>query len=108
MLKTNFTNFLILITIFICRGPEAGYSNRTLSPEDATEEYEEEEEDDDDDEEEDTWSSPEGIPGEAVREQYMFMGNLYTLTRLRSDGSATTQQTSQVSKIKIYYLIIFF
>ncbi|XP_070001347.1 uncharacterized protein [Penaeus vannamei] len=41
------------------------------------------------DEEEDGLSEPERIPDEAVREQYMFMGNLYTLTHIRTDSDKT-------------------
>lgn len=39
-----------------------------------------------DDEEED---EPGRIPDEAVKEQYMFMGNLYTLTHIRTDSDKT-------------------
>ncbi|XP_064118436.1 uncharacterized protein LOC135223682 isoform X1 [Macrobrachium nipponense] len=42
-----------------------------------------------DDEDDDGLSEPECIPDEAVREQYMFMGNLYTLTHIRTDADKT-------------------
>ncbi|KAK7083421.1 hypothetical protein SK128_017542 [Halocaridina rubra] len=38
-----------------------------------------------DEEDDDGLSEPECIPDEAVREQYMFMGNLYTLTHIKTD-----------------------
>ncbi|XP_042862163.1 nucleolin-like isoform X2 [Penaeus japonicus] len=46
-------------------------------------------EEDEEEEEEDGLSEPERIPDEAVREQYMFMGNLYTLTHIRTDSDKT-------------------
>lgn len=51
-------------------------------------------EDDDDD---DLPNEPGRIPDEAVREQYMFMGNLYTLTHIRTDADKTEPKVDVVS-----------
>ena len=47
-----------------------------------------------DDEEED---EPGRIPDEAVKEQYMFMGNLYTLTHIRTDSDKTESKVDVVT-----------
>ncbi|XP_063885279.1 uncharacterized protein LOC135113700 isoform X2 [Scylla paramamosain] len=47
-----------------------------------------------DDEEED---EPGRIPDEAVKEQYMFMGNLYTLTHIRTDSDKTEPKVDVVT-----------
>lgn len=51
-------------------------------------------EDDDDD---DLPNEPGRIPDEAVREQYMFMGNLYTLTHIRTDTDKTEPKVDVVT-----------
>ncbi|KAK8734534.1 hypothetical protein OTU49_005866, partial [Cherax quadricarinatus] len=50
-----------------------------------------------DDEDDDGLNEPGRIPDEAVREQYMFMGNLYTLTHIRTDADKTEPKVDVVS-----------
>ncbi|XP_050713701.1 uncharacterized protein LOC126996858 [Eriocheir sinensis] len=49
-----------------------------------------------DDEEEEEEEEPGRIPDEAVKEQYMFMGNLYTLTHIRTDSDKTEPKVDMV------------
>ncbi|XP_042214762.1 uncharacterized protein LOC121861205 isoform X2 [Homarus americanus] len=50
-----------------------------------------------DDEDDDGLNEPGRIPDEAVREQYMFMGNLYTLTHIRTDTDKTEPKVDVVT-----------
>ncbi|XP_071527770.1 uncharacterized protein [Panulirus ornatus] len=49
------------------------------------------------DEDDEGHSEPGRIPDEAVREQYMFMGNLYTLTHIRTDADKTEPKVDVVT-----------